>query len=253
VIHLAGQANVSLAHRDPVGTFRVNAEGTYRLLHRLRDLAPEARIVIVTSAEAYGAVPAEELPVTEDRPLRPRSPYGVSKAAADLAAEQAATGWGLSVLRMRPFNHVGPGQGLGFVVPDFASQIAAIERAGKEGVLRVGNLSAKRDFTDVRDIVRAYRDALDRGTPGAAYNLCSGRSISIEEVVRILLGHARTEIRLETDQARLRPVDTPEFRGDASLAGSELGWQPEIPLETSLAEVLTEWRAAAAPAPHLTD
>jgi GDP-4-dehydro-6-deoxy-D-mannose reductase len=242
VIHLAGQANVAEANRDPVGTFRVNAEGTYRLLAEAREHAREARFVAVASAEVYGTVPVGELPVGESRPLAPRTPYGASKAAADLAAAQAAEGWGLDVVRMRPFNHVGPGQRRGFVVPDFASQVAAIERGESEPVLRVGNLSGRRDFTDVRDVARGYRIALEAGRRGRAYNLCSGTSTPIEAILRFFVDRSRAPIEVREDRARLRPVDVTEFRGDPSRAREELGWSARIPLETSLEEVLEEWR-----------
>jgi GDP-4-dehydro-6-deoxy-D-mannose reductase len=242
IVHLAGQANVALAHRDPAGTFRINAEGTLRLLLAAQELTRDARVVAVSSAEIYGTVAREHLPVRETTPLRPQTPYGASKAAADLVAGQAALGWGMDVIRMRPFNHIGPGQKLGFAAPDFASQIAAIERGESEPVLRAGNLSAKRDFTDVRDIVRGYRNALERGTSGEAYNLCSGKAVAIEEIVRFFLDRARVPIRLEIDSKRLRPGEVPETRGDFSRAESELGWRPQIALERSLSDVLEEWR-----------
>ena len=143
---------------------------------------------------------------------------------------------------MRPFNHIGPGQNLGFAAPDFASQIASIERGESEPVLRAGNLSAKRDFTDVRDIVRGYREAIDRGARGQVYNLCSGNAVAIEEIVRFFLDRARVPIRLEIDSARLRPGDVPETRGDFSRAERELGWHPQIALDQSLCDVLEEWR-----------
>ncbi|MCA9751088.1 MAG: GDP-mannose 4,6-dehydratase [Gemmatimonadetes bacterium] len=246
IVHVAGQANVSAAAADPIAAFRVNAEGTVRLLNSAQRHVPGARVLVVTSAEVYGAVPAEELPVTEDRPLAPRTPYGVGKAAADFAAEQAWVVRRQPVIRMRPFNHVGPGQRPGFVVPDFARQIAAIERGVRPAVLEVGNLSARRDFTDVRDIARGYRLALERGRPGAAYNLCSGRSWAIEEIVRELLGQARREIEVRRDPARMRPSEVPEFRGDSTRAHEEFGWEPRIDLARSLAEVLDEWREASA-------
>jgi GDP-4-dehydro-6-deoxy-D-mannose reductase len=243
-VHLAGQANVALANRDPIGTFRVNAEGTYQMLNAVRELAPDTKAVVITSAEAYGAVPTAEMPVKESRPLAPSSPYGASKAAAALVAQQAALGWGLDVVRMRPFNHVGPGQRRGFVAPDFASQVAAIERAEVEPVLRVGNLSGRRDFTDVRDIVRGYRDAIERGTGGQAYNLCSGVSTRIEEIVGFFVDRAEVKIEIRRDEGRLRPVDVPEFLGSGDKALAELGWSPKISLESSLQEVLDEWRRA---------
>ncbi|MAF26359.1 MAG: GDP-mannose 4,6-dehydratase [Gemmatimonadota bacterium] len=243
IVHLAGQANVALAAKDPVGSFRVNAEGTVRVLEGVREVCPGVRVVAVTSAEVYGEVPAADLPVTEARPPVPRSAYGLSKAAADLAAAQAAAGWGLDVVRMRPFNHVGPGQRRGFVAPDFASQVAGIERAEAPPVLRVGNLSARRDFTDVRDIVKAYRVALERGASGSVYNLCSGRSVPVEQIVQLLMEAASVPITMETDPARFRPVDVPEFLGDPTRARDDLSWEAVIPLEQSISDVLEEWRA----------
>jgi GDP-4-dehydro-6-deoxy-D-mannose reductase len=248
IVHLAGQANVAEANRDPIAAFRVNAEGTWRMLEAARTRAPQARIVVVTSAEAYGAVDPSEMPIPETRELAPRTPYGVSKAAADLAAAQAATGWGLHVVRMRPFNHVGPGQRRGFVVPDFASQVAAIERGECEAMVRVGNLAARRDFTDVRDVVHGYRLALERGRAGRAYNLCSGISTPIEAVLAFLVARSVVPIRVVLDETRLRPSDVPDFRGDPSRAREELGWVPRIPLEASLGEVLEEWRRRGAAA-----
>jgi GDP-4-dehydro-6-deoxy-D-mannose reductase len=242
IVHLAGQANVAAAHADPAATFRANAEGTLRLLDAAKRAAPHARVLVVTSAEVYGAVPADEQPITERTPLRPTSPYGVSKAAADLVAEGAARA-GQHVVRMRPFNHIGPGQRPGFIAPDVASQVAAIERGEREPVLRVGNLSAARDFTDVRDVVRAYRLALDRGASGAAYNVASGVATPIESIVRFFVERARVPIRLEIEASRLRPSDVPVTRGDASKAAVDLGWTPRIPLERSLGDVLEEWRA----------
>lgn len=253
VIHLAGQASVAEANRDPVGTFRVNAEGTYRVLAGMRDRRPGARAVVVTSAEVYGEVPRDEMPVTESRPLAPRTPYGVSKAAADVAAAQAARGWGLHVIRMRPFNHVGPGQRPGFVAPDFAVQVARIERGETEPVLRVGNLSARRDFTDVRDVARGYREGLERAVPGRAYNLCSGSSTPIESILRFFVERSRVPIRVERDESRLRPVDVPDFRGTARRAREDFGWEPGIVLERSLEEVLEEWRGRGPEAAQRSD
>lgn len=245
IVHLAGQANVALGNRDPVGTFRINAEGTLRMLEAVRCQARGARVIVVTSAELYGAVSPEDLPVREDCTPVPRTPYGVSKAAADVAAMQAGRDGNLDVVRVRPFNHVGPGQRRGFVAPDFASQVAAIEQGQAPPELMVGNLSARRDFTDVRDIVRGYRDALEHGVRGEVYNLCSGRSVAIEEIVTYLVERAEVDIEILRDETRLRPADVPEFRGDPAKAERDLGWKAKIPLEVSLADVLEEWRTAA--------
>jgi GDP-4-dehydro-6-deoxy-D-mannose reductase len=253
IVHLAGQANVSRAQHAPIEAFRVNAEGTLHVLDGLRTVIPSARAVVVTSAEVYGAVPPARLPVDEDQELAPGTPYGASKAAADIVAGQAARGWGLHVVRMRPFNHVGPGQRLGFVAPDFASQVARIERGAAEPVMRVGNLSARRDFTDVRDIVRGYRNALDDGRAGAAYNLCRGESTPIEDILRFFVSRSRVPIEVRRDESRVRPVDVPEFRGDPSRARRELGWAARRPLHESLDEVLEEWRAAPVWATDLAD
>ncbi len=243
IVHLAGQADVGRSHRDPVGTYRANAEGTLRLLHAVRTAAPQARVCTVTSAELYGAPPPSELPVREDSPARPRTPYGLSKAAADEAAEYAARAWGLAVIRLRPFNHVGPGQRRGFVVPDFAAQVAAVERGEAEPVLRVGNLSPRRDFTDVRDMVRGYRDALAQAPAGEAYNLCSGRSVSIGEIARWMAERASRPVEIVSESSRRREGDVDEIRGDPSRAREAFGFAAGIALETSLGDVLDEWRA----------
>ncbi|GJM43516.1 MAG: GDP-mannose 4,6-dehydratase [Gemmatimonadota bacterium] len=253
IVYLAGQANVALGNRDPVNTFRINAEGTLRMLGAMDREAPDARIIVVTSAEVYGVTAQDQMPVKEDAPLSPRTPYGVSKAAADLAAAQASGSGGLDVIRIRPFNHVGPGQRRGFVVPDFASQIAAIEVGQATPELKVGNLSARRDFTDVRDIVRGYREALDHGKTGEVYNLCSGHSVAIDDLVRELVDRASVDIRIVRDESRLRPSDVPEFRGDPTRAQRDFGWKATIPLERSLTDVLEEWRRAARSSTHLPD
>lgn len=243
IVHLAGQADVGRSHRDPVGTFRANAEGTLRLLAAVRAAAPDARVCAVSSAELYGAAPPEHLPVRETRAPCPRNPYGLSKAAADDAAAFAARAWGLAVIRLRPFNHVGPGQRRGFVVPDFAAQVAAIERGETEPVLRVGNLSPRRDFTDVRDMVRGYRDALERAPAGEAYNLCSGRSVSIGEIAQWMAARAERPVEIVSETARRREGDVDEIRGDPARAREAFGFAPRIALETSLGDVLDEWRA----------
>jgi GDP-4-dehydro-6-deoxy-D-mannose reductase len=240
VYHLAGQADVGGSWSSPVETFRINAEGTMNvLLAAVR--AEVGRVVAVSSADVYGQVPETELPIGEDRPLRPVSPYGASKAAADLVALQAHLGHGLGVIRARPFNHLGPGQSDRFVASAVASRIARNEVEGESDV-PVGNLSARRDFTDVRDVVRAYRLLAEHGVPGEAYNVCRGRDVAVQEVADRLIALAERPMALVTDPDLLRPVDTPVLRGDCTRLRDATGWSPEITLDQTLADVLDDWR-----------
>jgi len=237
VYHLAGVASVAESWRDPTGVFAVNAGGTVAVLDAARSLPRPPRVLVVSSAEVYGHVPAEALPITEEQPFAPATPYAAAKAAAELAAQQAFVGWGLPVVRARPFNHIGPGQSPGFAVAAFAERIVDAMRSG-ERALRVGNLSARRDLTDVRDVVRAYRLLVLHGAPGEAYNVCSGRDVAMEDVVRMLLEVAGADLEVEVDPALLRPVDVPVLRGDAGRLHTATGWAPEIPLDRTLADVV---------------
>jgi GDP-4-dehydro-6-deoxy-D-mannose reductase len=239
VVHLAGQASVGDSFHDPLGTWDVNATGTLRIAAAL---PKGARLVLVGSAEAYGAVPEAEQPIGEDRPLRPCNPYAASKAAAEMAALQAGESGGLQVVVARSFNHTGPGQDARFALASFARQLALIRAGGAEPVLHVGNLSARRDLLDVRDVVRAYALLMTSGAPGTVYNVCSGRARSMESAVHELVELSGTHARVEVDPERVRPVDVPLLRGDnARLRG--LGWEPRIPFRQTLADLL-EWQAA---------
>ena len=219
---------------------RANVEGTMNVLAAAR-AAGVNRVVTVTSADVYGAVAAGDLPVSEEAPMRPVSPYAASKAAADLLALQAHLGHGQDVVRARSFNHLGRRQSDRFVCPALAARIVANERSGEE-VVRVGNLEARRDFTDVRDVVRAYRMLAVAGQAGVAYNVCSGRAVAIAEVAERLLSMATHPMRLGTDPALLRPVDVPELRGDPSRLQTATGWVPAHDLDDTLGEVLDDWR-----------
>ena len=240
VYHLAGFADVGASWEQPIDAFRVNADGTLHVLLACRDAEVE-RVLVVSSADVYGAVTEDELPITEDAALRPSSPYAASKVAADYLAVQAHLGWGLATLRVRAFNHLGPAQTDRFVASALAARIARNEVEGRD-VVPVGNLSPRRDFTDVRDVVRAYRLLVERGTPGAVYNVCSGRDVAIRELAERLLAMADRPMRLEVDPALERPVDVPVHRGDAAKIGAATGWQPQIPLERTLADLLDDWR-----------
>jgi len=234
VFHLAAQASVGASLNDAEGTWLVNATGTLRLLQAVGDAA---RVLIVSSAEVYGAVPEAEQPLRESRALRPCNPYAASKAAAEMLAVEASLSGRCDAVVARSFNHTGPGQDARFSLPSFARQLAAIGRGEGEPVLRVGNLSARRDFLDVRDVVRAYRVLAERGARGEVYNVCSGQARSIRSLVDEMVSISGTGARVEVDEARVRPVDVPVLRGDPARLHA-LGWAPEIPLERTLADLL---------------
>lgn len=242
VFHLAALADVAQSFKTPWHTLQNNICAQVNVLEAARQECPEARVLIVSSAEIYGVSGQTGEPLGEDTPFRPSSPYSVSKIAQDMLGLQYFISHHMPVIRTRPFNHIGPGQGRGFVSADFASQIAAIEAGQREPVMFVGNLSAERDFTDVRDVVRAYVLMLDRGEPGEVYNVCSGHAYSIQHVLDILLSFSTTQIEVRPDPARMRPSDVPRRVGDATRLRQRTGWQPTIPLEQSLLDILNDWR-----------
>jgi GDP-4-dehydro-6-deoxy-D-mannose reductase len=240
IYHLAGWADVGGSWQAPVEAFRANAEGTLNVLQAATDVGVD-RVLAVSSADVYGAVSEAELPLTEESALRPASPYAASKVAADFLALQAWLGRRLPVLRVRAFNHLGPGQTDKFVAPALASRIARNEVEGGD-VITIGNLSARRDFTDVRDVVRAYRLLVEHGEPGEVYNVCSGRDVAVQELADDLLAMARRPMRFETDPELLRPVDVPVLWGDHARLTKATGWEPEIPLSQTLTDLLDDWR-----------
>jgi GDP-4-dehydro-6-deoxy-D-mannose reductase len=237
VIHLAALASVGATWKDPTAAFAVNATGTLHLVQAALACTAPPRVLLISSAEVYGIVHPDDLPLVESRPVQPVSPYALSKAAAELVGRQAWLGHGLEVVVARPFNHTGPGQAPGFVVPSVARQVADAARSGARSLL-VGDVSVRRDLTDVRDVVRAYRLLVEHGAPGEAYNVCRGTSTEIAEVARRLLALAGVDLPLEVDPARLRPVDLPNLRGDPSRLREATGWAPEIALDTTLGDVL---------------
>jgi len=240
VYHLGGLSDVGGSWNTPNETFRVNAEGTLNVLQACVT-AGVRRVLAVSSADVYGRVTLTELPLNEDNPLRPVSPYAASKIAADYLALQAHLGYGLEVMRVRAFNHLGTGQTNRFVAPALAERIALNELEGGEEV-PVGNLTPRRDFTDVRDVVRAYRLLVEHGEPGEAYNVCSGHDIAISELADRLVAKAHREMRLEGDLSLQRPVDVPVLRGDYTKLHKATGWEPEIDLDQTLTDLLDEWR-----------
>ncbi len=251
IYHLAGQAYVGDSWSRPWETLENNLRPQVNLLEAVTAAGLKSRVLVVGSADEYGQRVAAGHPMDEDQPLRPDSPYGVSKVGQDMLGLQYFLTTDLPVIRVRPFNHIGPRQNAKFVAPAFASQIAAIEAGLQPPVLRVGNLEARRDFTDVRDVVRAYATVLDRGEPGEVYNIGTGVSRGIRELLHILLEIASVAIDVGVETGRLRPVDLPDLVCDARRLRQRTGWQPEIPFEQTLKDLLDyeRVRVAQVPAP----
>ncbi len=244
VYHLAAQADVRASFLDPATTLRVNVEGTSNVLEASRR-ADAGRVLVVSSAEVYGRVEPSGLPVGETAAMGPVTPYGASKASAEMVCVQFGLGRGLDVIRARAFNHLGPGQSDRFVAAALAARIAANERSGDQ-LVPVGNLHARRDFTDVRDVVRAYRLLAEHGAAGEVYNVCHGAARSISELAEALIAKARHPMHLATDGDLLRPLDLPEIRGDPSKLRDATGWRCDISLEQTLDDLLDYWRRRAA-------
>lgn len=242
VYHLAARSHVGDSWSDPALVFRVNAEGTLNVLQACRAHGVD-RVVVVGSADEYGAVEEAAVPLTEDAPLRPLTPYGASKVAADYLALQAFLGWGVPTVRVRAFNHTGPGQPDRFLVPALARRVVECERSRADEIT-VGNLDPVRDFTDVRDVVRAYRLLAEQGRPGQAYNVCSGTGTSVREVLERIISLSDRPLEYRVDDSLVRPVEVPRLVGDPSRIRADTGWAPEHSLDQTLADVLDAWRAA---------
>ncbi|MCU0309426.1 MAG: GDP-mannose 4,6-dehydratase [Acidimicrobiales bacterium] len=250
VYHLGGWSDVGASWDQPLDTFRTNAEGTLNLLQACV-AAGSPRVLVISSADVYGPVTPEQLPIAETTPLTPITPYAASKVAADYLAVQAFRGYGLPTLRARAFNHLGPGQTTRFVAPAIADRIAVNEATGGDEIV-VGNLSPRRDFTDVRDVVVAYRLLVAHGEPGEAYNVCRGVDLAIADLAERLTDMARLPMRLTPDPDLQRPVETPVLRGDATKLRAATGWEPRIGLDQTLSDILDERRAAHAGAAATT-
>ena len=242
VFHLAAQAFVPASWEDPWSTLENNIRGQLNVLLAAVGMRTLPRVLVVGSVDEYGIVAPEELPISEDNPLRPNSPYAVSKVAQDMLGYQYYASHGLPVVRVRPCNHIGPGQSSAFVASAFAKQIAEAEARLREPVVRVGNLEARRDFSDVRDIVRGYYLALLDGEPGEVYVLGAERSFAIHDLLDGLIALSEVPLSIETDTTRLRPSDVPEIVADCTKFRSRTGWRVGIPFEQSLRDILDYWR-----------
>jgi GDP-4-dehydro-6-deoxy-D-mannose reductase len=249
IFHLAAMSSAGLSFAEPARFLEVNGRGTLNLLEALRRRAPRARLLVISSAEIYGPC-APGTRHSETSPLRPVSPYGVSKVCQDLLTAQYAASYDLDAIRLRPFSHIGPGQSSTFALPGFALQIAAAETGRSEPVLRVGRLDVERDYTDVRDVAACYCEALLKADRGAVLNVCSGSVYRLDELVEALVALARVPIRIEQDPARLRPSDLPRLVGDPGRVRETTGWEPAITMEATLADLIEEARAVVARGPQ---
>lgn len=242
IYHLAALSSVGESFSKPLDTIGNNIRGTLYLLEVIRKLKKETKILVVGSSDMYGIVKPKEIPITEERILLPVSPYGASKATGDLLAYQYFKSYGVYAIRARAFNHTGPRQRTGFVIPDFASQIAKIEKGLLPPVLKVGNLSTKRDISDVRDVVRAYASLMEKGEAGEAYNVCSQKAHSIKGLLNILLSLSKKKIKVVVDEKRNRPAEIPILLGSNLKIRKATGWKPQIPIEKTLEDTLNFWR-----------
>ncbi len=243
VYHLAAQASVPQSFTNPWDTFEVNVRGQLNLLTVLHERQPHPRVLIASSSEVYGLIHPDDVPIREDVPLHPGNPYAVSKVAQDALAYQIFQSHGLPIVRARAFNHIGPGQSENYVAAAFAAQIARIEVGEQEPVIRVGDLTAERDFADVRDVVRAYHLILKQGDAGEVYNIATGKAVTIQYLLDQLLALSTiADISVEVDPLRLRPSRVPILRGDYSALRLATGWEPSFSFEESLVDILDDFR-----------
>ncbi len=241
VYHLAGWSDVGASWSNPDKTVEINTMGTLAVLEAARLCESDPKVILVSSADIYGKVQPEDLPLTEHSPARPCSPYGGSKQAAEVLAQQSFRGFGVKAIIARPFNHIGPGQATRFIAPSFAAQIAEAERNGG-GIIQHGDLSPRRDITDVRDVVRAYRLMALDGQPGEIYNICSQQTTSMSELLETLSGMSSVTISTEVRPELLRPVELPTLEGSFQKLAGTTGWRPTITLSTTLEDILQEAR-----------
>jgi GDP-4-dehydro-6-deoxy-D-mannose reductase len=242
VLHLAAQSNVPQSFADPQGTFDINFTGTLRLLQALKKSRFNGRFLFVGTADAYGLVPDNELPVSESRPLKPRNPYAVSKTAAEALVYQWSQSESLDAVLVRPFNHIGPGQDERFAVATFAKQIAEIILGKRTTRIEVGDIEVTRDFTDVRDVVRAYLALLTQGTPGKVYNIGSGIQTQLRNILSRLTALANVEIEIIQDPQRMRAAEQHHMCADTRCINEAIGWQPQISMDQTLVDILNYWK-----------
>ncbi len=243
IFHLAAQSSVSLSWKNPGLTVDVNIKGTLSLLEAVRQWGGVSRILLIGSGEEYGYIQPSETPIRENTVLRPGNIYAATKACQNMIGEIYARAYQMDILMVRAFNHIGPGQAPIFVVSDFCRQVAEIEADRREPVMQVGNLSAKRDFTDVRDVVRAYTLLMEKGKPGVTYNVGSGNAIAIQSLLDEIISLSPKEIHVEIDKSRLRPSDVPIIEANIERLRNDTGWSPKYSLKETLKDTLDDWRS----------
>ena len=241
VLHLAALSFVPDSFKAPEKTFEVNVFGTLRLLEALAASGFKGRFLFISSGDTYGVAPIESMPISENLNLRPRNPYAVSKVAAEALCYQWSQTGPFEVVMARPFNHIGAGQAPTFAISDFARQIAEISAGQRPPVLKVGNIDVTRDFTDVKDVLKAYELLLGKGRNGEVYNVCSGVERSVRSLVERLLELAGVEAEIQNDPARFRPSDQPRVCGDHAKLSRDTGWQPEVPMDETLLNLYRYW------------
>lgn len=242
VFHLAAQSFVPTSWISPSVTLEVNVSGSANLFEAIRQAGIDPVVQIACSSEEYGLVHPDEVPIKETNPLRPQSPYAVSKVAMDYLGYQYFSSYNMKIIRTRGFNHTGPRRGDTFAESNFAKQIALIENGKQEPIIHVGNLDAKRDYTDVRDMVRAYLLAVHKCEPGDVYNICTGSAIEIGKMLELLLSFSKVKVSIKQDQSRMRPSDVPILLGDNSKFVAQTGWKDEIPFKKTMEDLLNYWR-----------
>ncbi len=242
IFHLAAQSFVPTSWVSPSVTLEVNIVGSANLFEAVRQVGIDPVIQIACSSEEYGLVHDDEVPIKETNPLRPLSPYAVSKLAMDYLGYQYYQSYKVRIMRTRGFNHTGPRRGDTFAESNFAKQIAMIEKGKQEPIIHVGNLDAKRDYTDVRDMVKGYLLAVDKCDPGDVYNICTGKAIKIGDMLNLLLSFSKIKVEVKEDPARMRPSDVPVLIGDNTKFVKKTGWKPEIPFEKTMEDLLNYWR-----------
>ncbi len=242
IFHLAAQSSVGVAWKNPLLTVDVNIKGSINVMDAVRELFYRPRVLLIGSGEEYGYIKPEETPIPEDNLLRPGNIYAATKACQNMIGSIYAKAYDMDLIMVRAFNHIGPGQAPLFVVSDFCKQVAEIEKGRREPVIMVGNLAARRDFTDVRDVVRAYVKLIKEGTPGETYNVGSGSAQEIQQILEKVIAMSDANIRIETDPNKIRPVDVPIIEADITKLNTLTGWKPEISVEQTIRETLDYWR-----------